>query len=259
MARAVVSLLVVANVGFPLIENTLFRTHPALVHASGKLEHLPLWPSVLQAAETWKIDGRLDPNVTVITFNNGGSFHQRGKRLGLLEDSFRRSGLTDIIVLGRGTTDWKNSYKIQLLLDYLNGGSARAYVLVVDSADVILANDLGPLIDRFRTFECRALFNAERRHWPADLPPFDEQSAKGEYFPCLNSGVWVAETAFARELAAYCAGLAVPKHKKSDQVRYKMAYRQFYPTMRVDHRCALFQNINRVGPDVVEILAPLTE
>jgi len=246
-----------APLASPLIENKLFGTHPALVHASGKPEHLPLWPSLLEAATTWKTDARLDPNVTVVTFNNGGPFQHHGKRLGLLEDSLRRSNLTKVTVLGEGATEWRNSCKIQLLLDYLNTGDARQYVLVVDSADVILANHLGTLIETFQTFDCRALFNAERRHWPADLPPFDEQVAQGEYFPCLNSGVWMAETSFARELAAYCAGLSVQKHKKSEQARYKLAYRHFFPAMRLDHRCALFQNINRVGADVVEIRAPL--
>lgn len=80
--------------------------------------------------------------------------------------------------------------------------------------------------------------------------------APGEFFPCLNSGVWVAEASFARELAEYCAGLVVEKHGKSDQMRYKMAYRHFYPAMRVDHRCVMLQNINRVDADVVELQMP---
>lgn len=237
----------------PLIHNTLFDTHPMLVHASGKIEHLPLWPSLLRAAETWKIETRLDPRLTVITFNNGGTLNQQYKRLGLLEESLRRSGISEITVLGGATADWRNSFKIRLLLDYLNTSAVREYVLVADSADVILTNDLGPLIDLFKTFKCEALFNGERKHWPADLPAFDEQVAGGEFFPCLNSGVWVANASFARELAAYCAALSVEKHGKSDQVRYKMAYRHFYPLIRVDHRCVLFQNLNRVDATVVAL------
>jgi hypothetical protein len=57
----------------PLIHNMLFDTYPILVHAAGKAEHLPLWPAVLRAADDWSIDTRLDPNLTVITYNNGGT------------------------------------------------------------------------------------------------------------------------------------------------------------------------------------------
>lgn len=238
---------------FPLIHNTLFDTHPCLIHAAGKSGHLPLWPSVFQAAEEWSIDARLDPNLTIITFNNGGTLDQEYKRLGLFEDSLRRNGIDDVTVLGGAVGDWRHNIKINLLADYLNTAAVKDYVLVADSADVILADDIGPLVERFKTFGCRALFNAERRHYPPDLPPFDEQVAPGEYFPCLNSGLWVAETPFARELANYCAALTVEKHKKCDQTRYKMAYRQFYPLMRLDHRCVLFQNLNRVDGSVVAL------
>jgi hypothetical protein len=108
-------------------------------------------------------------------------------------------------------------------------------------------------VQQFKARGCRALFNAERRHYPRDLPPFDEEVAPGEFFPCLNSGIWIADTPFARELVAYCAGLKVAKHKNCDQTRYKFAYQHFYPLIRLDHRCALFQNLNRVDATVVEL------
>ena len=242
-----------AKMRVPLILNKRFGTYPMLVHASGKSEQLPLWPSVLRASEEWRIDTRVDPNLSIITFNNGGQINHEDKRLGLFEESLRRNGVSDVTVLGSGITDWKNNLKIKLLIDHLAAGKAKDYVLLADSADVILANDLGPIVETFKTFGCRALFNAERRNWPADLPPFEQDVAPGELFPFLNSGVWIAEASFAREIAEYCAGLTIEKHGKSDQARYKIAYRHFYPMMRVDHHCVLFQNINRVDTDIVEL------
>ena len=224
-----------------------------LVHAAGKAEQLPLWPAVLRAADDWRIETRLDPNLTVITFNNGGSLDHPYKRLGLFEESLRRNGIEDIVVLGASVTDWRYPLKITLLLEYLTTAPVKAFVLVADSADVILTNDMATLVEQFKTHGCRALFNAERRHYPRDLPPFDEEVAPGEFFPCLNSGIWIADTAFARELAAYCAELQVAKHKNCDQTRYKTAYRHFYPAIRVDHRCQLFQNLNRVDGEVVAL------
>lgn len=237
----------------PLIHNKLFDTYPILVHAAGKAEHLPLWPSVLRAADDWKIDTRLDPDLTVITYNNGGTLNHEYKRLGLFEDSLRRNGIDDIIVLGETLTDWRYDQKIHLLLEYLTTTTVKDFVLVADSADVILTNDIGLLVQQFKARGCRALFNAERRHYPRDLPPFDEEVAPGEFFPCLNSGIWIADTPFACELAAYCARLTVAKHKNCDQTRYKFAYQHFYPQIRVDHRCVLFQNLNRVDGRVVEL------
>lgn len=240
----------------PLVRNRLFDTYPVLVHASGKAEHLPLWPTLLQAADNWRIDTRLDPDLAVITFNSGGTLDHAGKRLGIFEESLRRNGVNEITALRGATKKWRNSLKIPLLLDHLNTASVRKYVLIVDSADVILTGDIARLVEVFKTFDCEALFNAERNHWPADLPRFDEEVAPGEFFPCLNSGVWVAYASFARELAAYCAALSVEKHGKSDQVRYKAAYRHFFPRIRLDHRCVLFQNINRVDGSVVVLNQP---
>lgn len=82
-----------------LIHNRLFDTYPILVHAAGKAEHLPLWPAILRAADDWTIDTRLDPNLTVITYNNGGTLNHECKRLGLFEESLRRNGIDDIVVL----------------------------------------------------------------------------------------------------------------------------------------------------------------
>jgi len=245
----------VAKTQSPLIHNRLFDTYPMLVHAAGKAEQLPLWPSIVCAAEQWRIDTRLDPNLSVVTFNNGGSLNQPYKRLGLFEASLRRNGIDDVAVLGQSVTEWRHNLKVNLLLEYLNTAAVKDYVLVADSADVILANDIEPLVERFRTFGCRALFNAERRNYPRDLPSFEEEVATGEFFPFLNSGIWLADTAFARDLTDYCARLKVEKHKKCDQTRYKMAFRHFYPAIRVDHCCLLFQNINRVEGDVVTLHA----
>lgn len=242
-----------ATTKLPLIRNTLFDTYPVLVHAAGKADHLPLWPAVLKAAEEWRIETRLDPSLTVITYNNGGTVNHEYKRLGLFEESLGRNGIDDVVVLGGTLTDWRYDQKINLLLDHLTTAPVKDFVLVADSADVILSNDIGPLVQQFKARGCRALFNAERRHYPRDLPPFDEEVAPGEFFPCLNSGIWIADTPFARELTAYCAGLKVAKHKNCDQTRYKFAYRHFYPQIRVDHRCQLFQNLNRVKGDVVEV------
>lgn len=240
----------------PLIHNTLFDTYPILVHAAGKADHLPLWPAILRAAEDWRIDTRLDPNLTVFTYNNGGALTHEYKRLGLFEESLRRNGIDDVVVLAATLAEWRYDRKIDLLLDYLTTAPVKDYVLVADSADVVLANDIAPLVQHFTALGCRALFNAERRHYPRDLPPFDEEVAPGEFFPCLNSGVWIADTPFAVELATYCAGLTVTKHKNCDQTRYKFAYRHFYPQIRVDHRCQLFQNLNRVKGEVVALYEP---
>lgn len=237
----------------PLIHNRLFDTYPILVHAAGKAGHLPLWPAVLRAADGWKIDTRLDPNLTVVTFNNGGTLNHEYKRLGLFEESLRRNGVDEIVVLGGAVADWRYDMKIKLLLDYLNTGPVKDFVLVADSADVILTNDIEPLVQRFTACGCRAVFSAERRHYPPDLPRFDEQVAPGEFFPCLNSGIWIADTPFARELAAFCADMKVSKHQNCDQTRYKFAYHHFYPLIRLDHRCVLFQNLNRVDGQVVEL------
>ena len=80
-----------AKMRVPLILNKRFGTYPMLVHASGKSEQLPLWPSVLRASEEWRIDTRVDPNLSIITFNNGGQINHEDKRLGLFEENLEKS------------------------------------------------------------------------------------------------------------------------------------------------------------------------
>ena len=96
-----------------------------LVHAAGKAEQLPLWPSIVCAAEQWRIDTRLDPNLSVVTFNNGGSLNQPYKRLGLFEASLRRNGIDDVAVLGQSVTEWRHNLKVNLLLEYLNTAAVK--------------------------------------------------------------------------------------------------------------------------------------
>lgn len=237
----------------PLIHNAKFGTNPVLVHASGRMEHLPLWPSLLEASKTWRTWSSVDPRLSIVTFNNGRGESSAGKRLGLFEESLRASDIEDFTVLGGAADEWRNAMKIRLLLDFLDSGRARDYVLMADSADVLLCNDLSSVVPAFQSFGCGALFNGERRHWPSFIPPFEEETAPAEYFQFLNSGVWIAEAAFARELTAYCVDLKVEKYAKSDQLRYKIAYRHFFPAVRIDHRCTLFQNINCVDSDVVRV------
>lgn len=229
-----------------MIVNKKFGTRPFFVHGLGRLQFIPLWDEFFPPTRKFRVpDG-----VTVITFNNGGKGYN-GKPLGALEQSL--SG--ELVVLGQGLEDWKNKAKIQLLYDALPSVKSP-YVLVSDSSDVIAIRNLHDIVAKFESFHCRALFNAEKNKAPADVADdifeFEMQVAVDKEFPFLNAGLWIADTAFAKVLTTECLSAAQSsKHPGSEQFFYKPCYVRHHPDILLDHRCELFQSINRVGFEMI--------
>ena len=98
------------------------------------------------------------------------------------------------------------------------------------------------------------MFNGEKNCWPADLPELRawEETVGEPPFTYLNAGVWIGRRESCLELYRCARRLAetLEAEPRSDQLRLKLAYRELYPAVRVDHRCEMFQNINRVRDEI---------
>lgn len=187
----------------------------------------------------------LGDDLSVITFRDGAGLGHFGKDLLTFEDSLRCWGL-GCTVLGVGVSGWTNRMKVPLLRAHLPSVSS-SYVLVCDSADVVLARPLGGIVGDFVGFGAGAVFNGERLSWPFDpvAAGFEESVCGGGDYPHLNAGVWMARTDFAMEVLGEWGRVPLPAGG-SEQAFYKAVYRLFHPRIRVDHTCRLFQNLNRV-------------
>ena len=235
-----------------MIVNKIYGTKPVLAHAPGRLPYIPLWKDVTDFAREYKVKTKLPEEVSVVTFNNENpGCTITGKKLGALEACLDRSEVP-YTVLGRDEKEWKNRKKITLLRDHLETVGSK-YVIVADSSDVFLVGKFEGVVESFLGFGCDAVFNGEKSLWPLDqaehLVKFEKGLHPTKFF---NAGLWIAKTDFAKELVEFCDGVQPEtKYVNSEQARYKYAYHHFYPKIRVDFGCRIFQDLNRTGHDEV--------
>jgi hypothetical protein len=230
-----------------MICNVVTNTRPYFVHACGKLEFCPTYPSILDYCKP--TPSRPDPRITIITFRNRAGIGHCGKDLETFERNLRDWGIP-CIVLGLGLEDWKNRLKLSLLSEFLPQVKTR-YILVADSSDVAMVRPLDGLVEEFESLGVGAVFNGERNLWPPDLAEdlrhFEERIAGIREFPRLNAGLWMATTDFARAILYKWQEVPLfTAMEGSEQIYYKTIYPLFYPSLIVDHGCRLFQNLNRV-------------
>ncbi len=195
-------------------------------------------------------------DLAIITWNSGianPDLGVRGHALGVFERSLEGSGLR-YEVLGRGIgSAWTNRMKLQLTIDFLERTNAL-YVLAADSTDVVLIGDPAEVLRRFRQQEADVVFNAEKNCWPADLPDLQEwEEGVGQPpFRYFNAGVWIGRPEACLEVYRVARRWSeeLDIYPTDDQVCLKHAYREVYPRLVLDHRCEMFQNLNRVRDEI---------
>lgn len=227
-----------------MIFNKITQTHPFLAHGPGKKNFLPLWDDLIELRRLFPLKQKSPHNLTVVTFNNGEGFDE--KPLGLLEEFLEST------VLGAGVKNWNNVMKIELLSNFLDSVKTN-YVLVCDSCDVFVLRNLSDLVTNFQKMNCSAVFNSEKLNWPFDLPQYiiDFELMLNLNLR-LNAGVWIANTDFAKQILAVCN--KAPPHKFSEQWYYKHAYFELWPQMKVDYNNFIFQGLNRVDKDEIDLM-----
>ena len=235
----------------PGLVNRQFGTRPIVVHAHGVLRHQPAWPRIREAvfAAPERRLGPL-PGLTLVTCNNGHP------AMGLFERSASRLGL-DVLVCGHGIDPWVNSRDKPRVLSAALETIETELVLYADSRDAVLLDDPRIAVDLLPG-DCDLLLGGDRINWPA-LPRFRDferalTGAGQSDFRYLNGGAWIGRTAFCREFFAEAAMiLPLPEADDSEQGILKTLFPKFYPRMRLDYRCEIFQNIGFVMADIFDL------
>ena len=238
-----------------LVYNRIHQTTPLLVHAPGKIAESPWWGMIKAAVLAAPRSSDPQPSIAIVTWNSGApSTHMglRGHTLGSFERSLDRQGIS-YVVLGQNVgAAWTNRMKLALTLEFLTRTDADV-VLGADSSDALLIGPARELLGRFLSQEAELLFNAEKNHWPPieELERFETGVARGP-FRYLNSGVWIGRRSAclrAFEAAARWSD-RLTTHPRGDQICWKYAYRDLYPSIQVDWRCALFQCLHRTQREI---------
>lgn len=237
-----------------MLTNKLYGTSPVFAHSPGNPARSPLWREMNRLATSCRVQTKLPPEFSIVTFNNGAQTGFNNKRLGLLEECLDKAEVP-YTVLGRGEENWANKFKIEMLKVHLDNTS-HEYVIVADSADVFLVGRLEEIPSKFEAFNCEAVFNCEKSLWPHDLErsilEFEQEQHPSKFF---NAGLWVAKREFAQELVEFCSKvIPVTEHINSEQARYKYAYRQFYPRLKVDYECSMFQDLHKTGYEEISLI-----
>lgn len=221
-----------------IIRNLIYDTNPIIFHAQGKIQYCPLWENIKACCFEYKA---VPYDVQIVTFNNNQSFP--GKESGCLE----RSVCNQCHVMGNNVLKWRNCLKIPLTIKFLELAKSK-YVLSADSSDVVVYS-FNNIVDLFLSRNCDILFNAEVNCWPKD-----NRAEEGKFlkpFCYLNAGVWIGYREAALEFFRECLSDFKSAESDSEQFYIKRNYLDY--NVIIDDRCEIFQTLNRVNANQLEI------
>lgn len=202
-------------------------------------------------------------NLTILTCRNEGSMedriipHLQGyEDTSILEENLDYLGI-DLVVLTDDRLPWRNTFKIEMIHNYLNSECDTEYFMFCDAIDVIFQRNPQEVIDIFETFDCEALFMSTISPLGYNCMPevkeFVDKLNKGtgRY---LNSGVYIGKTSFVKEMVEEAMKYAIPHgvtmgdygdylnsepvdypKGSQDQDIFRYIEPKFYPRLKVDY------------------------
>ena len=159
-------------------------------------------------------------DLTIVTCRNEGSMEDRiiphlsgYENVSILESNLDYLGL-DLVVLKDARLPWRNTFKFEMIHNYLNSGKCTTkYFMCCDAIDVIFIDNPQRVIDIFHTFECDALFMSTQSLDGYNCMPEVKKWAdriNGGRMRYLNSGVYIGKTSFVKEMFDEAIKYAIP-------------------------------------------------
>jgi len=202
-------------------------------------------------------------NLTIATCRNSGTLEDRiiphlsgYEQTSILEENMKYLEL-DLVVLRDDRLPWRNTFKFEMLYNYLNSGDCKTkYFMCLDAIDVIWIDEPQKVIDIFNSFDCEALFMSTNSTDGYECMPkvkewVDTVNLLGRY---LNSGVYIGKTSFVKEMIEEAMKYAIPHGVTMDEYRdylsskpsdypkgsqdqdiFRYIERKFYPRLKVDY------------------------
>jgi len=162
-----------------------------------------------------------------------------------------------LVVLKDARLPWRNTFKFEMLHNYLNSGDCKTkYFMCLDAIDVIWVDEPQRVIDIFRSYDCDALFMSTHSTDGYNCMPnvkkwVDTINVRGRY---LNSGVYIGRTSFVKKMIQEAMKYALPHGVTMDDYRdylssqpkdypkgsqdqdiFRYIEKKFYPQIKVDY------------------------
>ena len=168
-------------------------------------------------------------DLTIVTCRNEGSMEDRiiphlsgYENVSILESNLDYLGL-DLVVLKDARLPWRNTFKFEMIHNYLNSGKCTTkYFMCCDAIDVIFIDNPQRVIDIFHTFECDALFMSTQSLDGYNCMPEVKGWAdriNGGRMRYLNSGVYIGKTSFIKKVFDEAIKYAIPHGVTMDEYR----------------------------------------
>ena len=172
-------------------------------------------------------------DLTIVTCRNEGTMEDRiiphlsgYEDTSILEDNLKYLGI-DLVVLKDDRLPWRNTFKFEMLHNYLNSGECTTeYFMCCDAIDVIFVDDPQKVIDIFKSFNCSALFMSSSSLDGYNCMPEVKDwvhAMNGDTNRYLNSGVYIGKTSFVKEMIKEGMKYTIPHGVTMDDYRGYLA------------------------------------
>lgn len=231
----------------------IFSNQNPIVHHCPENNPEKIWKDMVKLSLKNNFDLNKPKDLSIITFNNTNKKMILEKNLDLLK--------SDYFVLGKNIKTWKNTLKISLLKEFLLKIKTN-FVLVLDAEDVIISNEISKIIEKFKKFNCKVLYNASSCIYPNEnFYSSLEKNMVKKLFCHLNSGCFIGYTGYCQKLYSDIFSYEdniTKKHYYSDQIKVKKFYTERHPEIQIDSECKIFQvwnvkSLNLKCKDVIKL------
>jgi len=135
---------------------------------------------------------------------------------------------------------WKMKIKLEYIQKALNE-CTTIYALLLDSKDVAINKDLSNIINVFKTFNKRIVYNASKNNFPdIILDEVENREQLGE-FKYLNAGCCIGYTQDLKEFYKYVCSLNLLNPFESEQYEIRIGFNQKQDIITFDSECKIFQ------------------
>jgi len=148
------------------------------------------------------------------------------------------------VVVGEEILKFDGWEKFKKVMEFIPTVKTK-YLMLLDSDDVFIVDGMERVMNYEKDMDCKMLFNAEGWSFPKGNTKIDEFEKsvipKDVPFKHLNSGVWIANMEFLNSV--YDVLAKIEPFAKDDGCVFKELYKMFYPQIKIDYECKLFQSV----------------